>query len=141
MNETPQLRVLLADDQASVRAALRLLLEQEPHIKIVGEAADATGLLLLASKLDVQLLLLDWELPGLAPRHLLKLLHYERPSLQIIAMSSRPEARQRAMQAGAAAFLSKGAPPETVLAILAQLPLSPPPWPSSQDQLPAAGQP
>ena len=69
MNEDPQLRVLLADDRASVRAALRLLLEQEPHVTIMGEAADATGLLLLASKPDAQLLLLDWELPGLPPRH------------------------------------------------------------------------
>jgi DNA-binding NarL/FixJ family response regulator len=132
--------VMIADDQVSVRAALRLLLEQEPHVTIVGEAADATGLLLLVSKLDAQLLLLDWELPGLPPRHLLRLLQYERPSLQIIAMSSRPEARQRALQAGAAAFLSKGAPPETVLAILAQLPLFQKTWPSNQDQLTAAGQ-
>jgi DNA-binding NarL/FixJ family response regulator len=39
------MRVLLADDRRAVRSALRLLLEQEPGVKVVGEAADATGLL------------------------------------------------------------------------------------------------
>lgn len=125
VNEKSPLRVLLADDQASVRAALRFLLEQEPGIAIAGEAADATGLLLAASKLPADVVLLDWELPGLPPRHLLRLLGYERPFLQIIAMSSRPEARQPALRAGAAAFLSKGAPPEEVLAVLAALPRQP----------------
>ncbi len=125
MAEKTPLRVLLADDQASVRAALRFLLEQESDIVVVGEAADATGLLLSASKLPADVVLLDWELPGLPPRHLLRLLGYERPSLQIIAMSSRPEARPPALRAGAAAFLSKGAPPEEVLAALATLPRQP----------------
>jgi DNA-binding NarL/FixJ family response regulator len=37
--------VLLADDQAKVRSALRLMLEQQPDIEILGEAVDATGLL------------------------------------------------------------------------------------------------
>jgi DNA-binding NarL/FixJ family response regulator len=39
------MRVLLADDRRAVRSALRLLLEQEPGVQVVGEAADATGLL------------------------------------------------------------------------------------------------
>ncbi len=118
MDERTPLRILLADDQASVRAALRFLLEQEPHITIVGEAADATGLLLALTKCQADVVLLDWELPGLPPRHLLRLLGYERPSLHVIAMSSLPEAHQQALRAGATAFLSKGAPPEEVLATL-----------------------
>ncbi|MCL4264031.1 MAG: response regulator transcription factor [Anaerolineae bacterium] len=118
MDEKLTRRVLLADDQTSVRDALRLLLEQEPEITIVGEAADATGLVLLMIQHPADVLLLDWELPGLPLPHLLRLLYDERPSLCIVAMSSHPEARQPALQAGAAAFLDKGAPPETVLAIL-----------------------
>ena len=121
MNEKLPLRVLLADDRASVRAALRLLLEQEPNLAIVGEAADATGLLLAISQHPTDVLLLDWELPGLPTDHLLRLLQFERPSLRIIAMSSRPEAKPRALAAGAAAFLSKGAPPEAVRAALLAL--------------------
>jgi DNA-binding NarL/FixJ family response regulator len=121
MNEKLPLRVLLADDRASVRAALRFLLEQEPDLAIVGEAADATGLLLAISQHPTDVLLLDWELPGLRTEHLLRLLQFERPSLQIIAMSSHPEAKPRALAAGATAFLSKGAPPEAVRAVLLAL--------------------
>ncbi|WP_129676867.1 response regulator transcription factor [Candidatus Chloroploca sp. Khr17] len=121
MNDLPMRQILLADDQASVRAALRLRLEQEPNFAIVGEAADATGLLLLVGQCPAELVLLDWELPGLPAIHLVRLLHDEQPGLKIIAMSSRPEAHQPALQAGATAFLSKGAPPEDLLKALASL--------------------
>jgi DNA-binding NarL/FixJ family response regulator len=122
MNEKDERPLLIADGQSHVRSALRLLLEQQPEMVVVGEAADATGLLLSLEKGPVDVVLLDWDLPGLPIRHLLRLLRLERPSLHIIAMSSRPEARQQALQAGVTAFLSKGALPETVLSILAKLP-------------------
>ncbi len=112
------MRVLLADDQVQVRSALRLLLEQEPDFQVIGETADATGLLLAAAEKTPDLLLLDWELPGLPGAQLHRLLLYERPLLKIIVMSSRPEAEQIALAAGAHAFLSKSEPPERVLAVI-----------------------
>lgn len=115
------MRVLLADDRVKVRSALRLYLEQEPGIQIVGEAADTTGLLLAMTNKAPDLVLLDWELPGLPAAQLLRLLRYERPSLKVIAMSSRPEAREAALEARANAFISKGASPERVLKILNEL--------------------
>lgn len=122
MSERKTRHILIADDQGHVRSALRLLLEQEPGITVIAEAADATGLLLSLESSPLDVVLLDWDLPGLPIHHLLRLLRLERPSLPIIAMSSRPEARFQALQAGVAAFLSKGAPPETILTILARLP-------------------
>ncbi|NCC34201.1 MAG: response regulator transcription factor [Chloroflexia bacterium] len=121
MNALPIRQILLADDQASVRAALRLRLEQEPNFAIVGEAVDAPGLLLLVAACAAELVLLDWELPGLAPKQLVRLLYAEQPGLKIVAMSSRPEAHQLALQAGVTAFLSKGAPPEDLLKTLASV--------------------
>ncbi len=115
------MKVLLADDQPAVRSALHLLLEQEAGFQVVGEAADATGLLLAAANKAPDLLLLDWELPGLPAEQLLRLLRYERPSLKIIAMSSKPEAHQAALDAGVHAFVSKSEPPERVLAIIRAL--------------------
>lgn len=112
------MRILLADDQAQVRSALRLLLEQEPDFLVAGEAADATGLLLAAAEKAPDLVLMDWELPGLPAAQLLRLLQYERPLLIIIAMSSRPEVAQLALKAGAHAFLSKSESPERVLSII-----------------------
>ena len=115
------MRVLLADDQVKVRSALRLLLEQEPGFQVVGETADTTGLLLAVAHKAPDLVLLDWELPGLPAAHLLRLLRYERPSLQIIAMSSRPEACQAALDACVQSFVSKSEPPEQVLSIIRSL--------------------
>ena len=110
------MRVLLADDQAKVRSALRLLLEQLPGVEILGEAADTTVLLDWAKVACPDLVLLDWELPGLPAAALLRVLCYQCPNLRVIALSSRPEVRQAALEAGADAFASKGDPPERLLA-------------------------
>lgn len=113
------LRVLIADDQSSVRSALRLWLEQSPGVLVVGEALDTAGLLAMLEEQIVNVILLDWELPGLPTTlRFFQLLRAQRPFLHIIAMSSHPTARQTALDAGADAFLNKGAPPETVLTVL-----------------------
>jgi DNA-binding NarL/FixJ family response regulator len=112
---TREMRVLLADDQAKVRSALRLLLVEHPHIEILGEAVDATGLLDWVKAACPDVVLLDWELPGLPAATLLSLLHDRCPDLRVIALSTRPEAGEAALRAGADAFVSKGDPPEMLL--------------------------
>lgn len=110
------MRILLADDRPRVRAALRLLLEQEPDMVIVGEAADAASLRLALQRETPDLLLLDWELPGLAGAQRVSFIRNGQPALRILALSGRPEARAEALSSGADCFASKGDPPELVLA-------------------------
>ena len=118
------MRVLLADDQSKVRSALRLVLEQQPGIHVLGEAVDTTGLLDWVTVTCPDLVLLDWELPGLeadgpstgSGQRLLSTLRELCPCLAVIALSGRPEARRAALDAGADAFVSKGDPPERLLA-------------------------
>jgi DNA-binding NarL/FixJ family response regulator len=118
------MRVLIADDQPQVRSALRLLLKQEPGVTVVGEAEDTQQALELAAGQRPDLVLLDWELPGPwaaqplknAGQHLLPALRARCPQVKVVALSGRPEARQAALAAGADAFVSKGDPPERVLA-------------------------
>lgn len=124
------MRVFLADDQAKVRSALRLLLEQEPGLRVVGEAAEAEELLVQVQATRPDLMLLDWELPGLALAHsirsgkqLLSVLHRYCPNLRVIALSGQLEARRAALAAGADAFVSKGDPPERLLATLRSMSL------------------
>ncbi len=112
------MRILLADDQSRVRAALRILLERQPALKIVGEAIDAEELLAQVQASCPDLILLDWELPGWNGNGAVKRLRLGRPGLAIIALSGRPEARQAAMAAGVNAFVSKIDPPEYLLAAL-----------------------
>jgi len=116
IDEVKEMRVLLADDQAKVRSALRLLLDHEPGIRILGEAVDATGLLDWVTATRPDLVLLDWELPGFGADSLLPVLRSLCPGLSVIALSGRPESRRAALAAGADAFVSKGDPPEQLLA-------------------------
>ncbi len=116
------MRVLLADDQPALRSAVRLLLEQEPEMSIIGEAADAAGLVERAAELHPDLLLLDWELPGLnatgSARDVINSLYASCPAMHIIVLSGRPEAGRHALAVGAGAFVSKADPPERLLAAL-----------------------
>jgi len=116
------MRVLLADDQSTLRSAVRLLLEQEADVNIVAEVADVPALLAETAKMHPDLVLLDWELPGLQDNHavqdVLKTLHTCCPSVQIIVLSGRPEAGRPALAAGASSFVSKADPPERLLAAL-----------------------
>jgi DNA-binding NarL/FixJ family response regulator len=112
------MRILLADDQPVVRYALRVLLERQPGVLVVGEAGDVTGLLAAAQSVNPHLILLDWELPGMRAARVLTDLRKVRPELLVIALSGRPEARQAAMDHGVNAFVSKADPPERLLAAI-----------------------
>ena len=112
------MRILLADDQPAVRYALRVLLERQPGLEVIGEAADAAALLAQAEVLCPNLVLVDWPLPGASPEELICGLHRVCPKVPIIALSGRPEASASALRAGADSFVSKGDPPEELLAAI-----------------------
>lgn len=109
------MRVLVADDHPKVRSAIRLLLEQDADIRVLGEAVDAMGLLDWVGAACPDVVLLDWELPGRDVEELVSSLRQHCPRMDVIAMSGRPEAQRAAVVAGADAFVSKGDPPERLL--------------------------
>jgi len=127
------MRILLADDQPRVCSALRLLLEQEPELEVVGEAAEGETLLAQVASLHPDLVLLDWELPDAggagamrsgepgSGARLSALLRQLYPGLWVVALSGRHEARRDAQAAGVDAFVSKGDPPERLLEALRAL--------------------
>ncbi len=116
----PPFSVLIADDQAEVRSALRLLLDQEDDMEVVGEARDGKELLAQAERLEPSLLLLDWELNRGGLSADIPGLQGGRTNLAIVALSGRPEARKAALLAGVDAFVSKAEPPERLLAAIRQ---------------------
>jgi DNA-binding NarL/FixJ family response regulator len=109
------MRVLIADDDATVRSALGLLLEQEVGLKVVGEAAEAAELLNQMRMTCANMLLIDWELPGLDAAELVLEVRMCCPDAVIVALSGRPEARMDALEAGIDMFVSKAEPPERLL--------------------------
>ncbi len=109
------MRILLADNQPKVRFALRVLLERQAGYEIVGEIETAEELVPQIEASCPDLVLLGWELPGLAPDDAISVLHKIQPNLYIIALSGRLEARHAALAAGADDFVSKADPPERLL--------------------------
>jgi DNA-binding NarL/FixJ family response regulator len=103
-----------------VRSALRLLLEEKAGLSVVAEVVSAGELLSRVEATCSNLILLDWELPGLRPDEMLPALHALDPGPVVIALSGRPEARQAALAAGADVFVSKGDPPDRLLAVIEQ---------------------
>jgi DNA-binding NarL/FixJ family response regulator len=117
------MRVLLADDQVWLRSALRLLLEHEPNLEVVGEVANASAVPASMARLHPDLLLLDWELPDLktmgARQRLITALRTLQPQLYIIALTSNQEGKTL-HAAGVDAFVSKAEPPNGLLAAIHQ---------------------
>ncbi len=112
------MRILIADDEPRVRFALRVTLERLPDGKTINEAIDTADLFSQALVIPPDLLLLDWELEGIAGEETLRSLRRFCPRLFIIALSGKDEARQPALQAGADAFVSKADPPDLLLAAI-----------------------
>jgi DNA-binding NarL/FixJ family response regulator len=110
------MRILIADEQPKVRFALRVLLDRQPDLEIVGETADADGLLALTRSLCPELVLLHWRLLDAGTAGLLTELRRMCPDVCLIVLSARPEVRREALIAGADAFVSKMDQPDQLLA-------------------------
>ena len=110
------MRFLLVDDHAVVRAGLRRLLAALPEVEI-SEAAEGRGALAAVRAEQPDLVLLDLNLPGLGGLELLRRVLLEHPAARVVVLSMHAEAlyAARALQAGAAGFLSKNASPEELL--------------------------
>jgi len=107
--------VIVADDQPDVRSALKLILEERPGISKVAEVNNAAELCTLLTLACPDLVLLDWELPGIEPRELIGMFRAICPALKIIVLSSMPQHRQTALDAGALYFVCKSDPPDLLL--------------------------
>lgn len=106
------IRVLIADDQALVRAGFRAILEAQPDIEVVGEASDGAETVDMARQLEPDVVLMDIRMPGVdgieATRRLLREPH--PPRVLILTTFDLDEYVYAAMKGGAAGFLLKDAP-------------------------------
>jgi DNA-binding NarL/FixJ family response regulator len=109
------MRVLLADHHPEVCSALRLLMEEKVGVNVIGEVSNSGELIGQLNSLRPDLVLLDWELPGINPVELIKILHILYPELRVIAMGSASGLREDSLKAGATDFICKSEPPEELM--------------------------
>jgi len=106
---TATVRIIIADDHPIFRDALRTLLELEPGLTVVGEAADGEEALKLAVGLGPDILLLDLAMPRLSGLEVLSQLAVARNPVRsiILTASIAPEQSVRALQLGARGVIVK----------------------------------
>jgi DNA-binding NarL/FixJ family response regulator len=114
-------RVLIADDQALVRKGLRMILEVEPDLDVVGEAADGEAALLVARETRPDVVLMDVRMPGMdgleATRRLL-VGRGDDPRVLILTTFDLDDYVYEALRAGASGFVLKDMPPEQLVAAI-----------------------
>ena len=106
------IRVLLAEDQAMVRGALKALLDLEPDIEVVAEASRGDEVVARALEARPDVALIDIEMPGIDGLAAAAELHRELPACRILILTTfgRPGYLKRAMASGAVGFLLKDSP-------------------------------
>ena len=114
------MRVLLADDHGIVRRGMRALLETEPGVTVVGEAADGLDALRMAEELLPDLLILDIGMPRLNGIDVAARAQKLQPQPRVIVLSMHADESHvlRALDAGARAYLLKDATDEDLLPAL-----------------------
>jgi DNA-binding NarL/FixJ family response regulator len=104
-------RILLADDHAVVRQGLRLVLDAEPDLEVVGEAADGAEAVELGIAEEFDLAILDITMPRLTGIQASRELSRRRPDLRILILSMHDNERYffEALHAGASGYVLKAA--------------------------------
>jgi DNA-binding NarL/FixJ family response regulator len=108
------IRVLLADNQALLRAGLRMLLECEPDIAVVGEAADGEESVRLARETRADLVVMDVHMPGTDGIEVTRRIAAGAKVL-ILTSADGGGCLFEALRAGASGFLLKDSAPEDLL--------------------------
>ena len=106
---TEQVRVVIADDQPLVRSALRLILEGDPDVTVLGEAADGQGALDAARRLRPDIVLLDLHMPGRDGVWASERISELAPGVRVLVLTAFDTDRlvSAALRAGAVGFLLK----------------------------------
>lgn len=109
-----EVRVLIADDKRSARQGLKALLARIPEIEVVAEAVNGQEAVDLTAVRQPDVILMDAQMPGMDGLEATRRIKSQWPAVKIIILTLHPQYRQRALAAGADAFLLKGGTAESL---------------------------
>lgn len=111
------IRLLVVDDHAVVRSGLRMLLENERDVEIVGEASSASEAMEVALKLRPMVILMDIGLPDLSGIDATREIKKRTPDISIVALTIHEDEEYffKMLEAGASGYVPKRAAPEELI--------------------------
>ncbi len=114
---TDKLRVLIADDHTIVRTGVRLLLEAEPNITVVGEALDGHEVLSLVESLRPDVVLMDIAMPGMDGLEATRQIKARWPEIKVLVLTMHrsDEYFFEMLKIGASGYVLKGANPNELI--------------------------
>ena len=117
------IRVVLVDDHAVVRSGLRLLLDGQDDVEVVGEAGNAKDAVFRARALKPDVILLDVVMPGESGVEVLPTLLKESPDTKVLVLSMQddPSYVREAFAAGASGYVLKEAADEEVVSAVREI--------------------
>jgi DNA-binding NarL/FixJ family response regulator len=109
----PSLRILVADDHATVRHGLKLLIDSQPDMGVIGEAADGDGVLKQAEALKPDIIVMDISMPGMNGLVATRMLKRAQPRVSIVALTRHDDDTylDELLRAGASGYVLKQSPP------------------------------
>ncbi len=115
--EDSSIRLLIADDDPSIRLTLTALLQREPGFDLVGEAEDAAQAIDLAARRRPNVVVLDFDMPGGGGVRAAIEIREASPATRIVALSAdgSQSAQYDMSRAGAIGYVVKGAPDEDII--------------------------
>jgi DNA-binding NarL/FixJ family response regulator len=117
--EVDTVRVVLADDQALIRAGFRVLINSAPDLEVVGEATDGDGVVQLARTARADVVLMDIRMPGTdgleATRRITQDDDLAGVKVLVLSTFEIDEYVFEALRAGASGFLGKGVEPDQLI--------------------------
>lgn len=119
-DKRPKIKVLLADDHPFVRAGVRCFLLQQPHVEIVGEAANGPEAIIQAQDVLPDIVLMDLEMPGGGGLEATQRLREVCPQSRvlILTMQEQEDLDRELIQCGAKGYLRKDTPPGDLLSAI-----------------------
>ena len=108
--------MLICDDADAVRRLLRLIIELDPDLRVVGEARDGREAIIESTRLEPDVVLLDLSMPGLSGLEALPMIKASAPAARVIVFTglSGSFIEKEVIDAGADRFLQKGALPTAI---------------------------